>query len=93
MLRVGVYYIGWARCLQPSLTARVSFPGPMWQVGENSRVAVSFLCMNLGAFIPTHIQPTDKITFLREAFCTFYETVVQQGLKQYDQDCGCRREM
>lgn len=41
----------------------------------------------------THIQPTDKITFLREAFCTFYEMVVQRGLKQYGEDCGCRRRM
>lgn len=55
----------------------------MWQERENSRVAVSCLCMHLGTFIPTHIQSTDKITFLREVYCTFYETVVQQGLKGF----------
>lgn len=34
--------------------------------------------------IYTHTHTaTDKITFLREVYCTFYETVVQQGLKGF----------
>lgn len=80
-MRVGVNYIGWARCLQPSLTSSIP---RTHVVGRRELKSCRLIAMHVPWHIHTpHIQPTDKITFLREAYCTFYEMVAQQRLKRF----------